>query len=54
MFCKIDALKNVAKFRGKQLCRGLLFNEVAGLRPYIEKCASEKTPVLACFISVDY
>ena len=26
-------VKNFAKFTGKQLCRSLFFNEVAGLKP---------------------
>ena len=32
MFCKKDFLKNFAKFTGKHLCLGLLFNEVAELK----------------------
>ena len=28
--------------------------KLQALKPYIEKCASEKTLVLACFISGDY
>ena len=30
VFCKKSVLKSLAKFTGKHLCQGLLFNEVAG------------------------
>ena len=30
-FCKIDVLKNLAKFTGKHLCQSLLFNKIAAL-----------------------
>ena len=33
MFCKKAVLRNFAKFTGKHLCQGPLFNKVAGLRP---------------------
>ena len=33
MFCKINVLRNFAKFTGKQLCQSLFFNKGAGLRP---------------------
>ena len=33
MFCKKGALRNFAKFTGKNLGQGLFFNKVAGLRP---------------------
>ena len=33
MFCKKAVLRNFAKFIGKHLCQGPLFNKVAGLRP---------------------
>ena len=36
VFCKKGVLKNFAKFAGKHLCQSLFFNEVAGLRPFIE------------------
>ena len=32
MFCKIDALRNFAKFTEKHLCQRLFFNKVTGLR----------------------
>ena len=35
LFCKKGVLKNLAKFTGKQLCRSLLYNKVAGFRPVI-------------------
>ena len=31
VFCKIGALRNFAKFTGKQLCQRLFFNKVADL-----------------------
>ena len=33
VYCKWGVLKNLAKFIGKHLCQGLLFNKVTGLRP---------------------
>ena len=33
MFCKKAVRRNFAKFIGKHLCQGPLFNKVAGLRP---------------------
>ena len=33
MFCKKGVLRNFAKFTGKDLCQGLFFNKVAGLKP---------------------
>ena len=33
VFCKKGVLKNLAKFKGKHLWQGLLFNKVAGPRP---------------------
>ena len=33
VFCKKGVLRNFAKFTGKELCRSLFFNKVAGLRP---------------------
>ena len=33
VFCKIDVLKNFAKFTGKHMCPSLFFNKVADLRP---------------------
>ena len=33
VFCKKGVLRNFEKFTGKQLCQGLFFNKVAGLRP---------------------
>ena len=33
VFCRKGVLSNFAKFTGKYLCQGLLFNKVAGLRP---------------------
>ena len=33
VFYKKDVLKNFAKFTGKHLCRGLLFNKNVDLRP---------------------
>ena len=32
-FQKIGVLKNLAKFKGKQLCQSHFFNKVADLRP---------------------
>ena len=32
VFCKKGVLRNSTKFTGKQLCQGLFFNKVAGLR----------------------
>ena len=34
VFCKKGVLRNFAKFTGKHLCQSLLFNKVAGLRPF--------------------
>ena len=31
VFCKIDVLRNLAKFTGKHLYQGLFFNKVGGL-----------------------
>ena len=31
VFCKKGVPKNFGKFTGKHLCRGLIFNKVAGL-----------------------
>ena len=31
-FCKIDVLKNLAKFPGMYICLSLCFNKVAGWR----------------------
>ena len=33
VFCKKGALRNFAKFTEKYLCRSLVFNKIAGLRP---------------------
>ena len=33
VFCEKDFLTNFTKFTGKDLCQGLFFNKVAGLRP---------------------
>ena len=33
VFCKKGALRNFAKFTEKHLCRSLVFNKIAGLRP---------------------
>ena len=33
VFCKKGVLRNFTKFTGKQLCQGLFFNKVAGLKP---------------------
>ena len=33
VFCKKGVLRNFAKFTGKELCRSLFFNKVAGLTP---------------------
>ena len=33
VFCNKDALKNLAKFPGKQLCWSLFLNKVAGETP---------------------
>ena len=33
VFCKKGVLKNFAKFMGKQLCRCLFFNKLAGMKP---------------------
>ena len=35
VFCKKDVLKSFRKFTGKQLCQGLIFNKITGLRPEI-------------------
>ena len=32
VFCRKGVLRNFEKFTGKHLCRGLLFNKVAGLK----------------------
>ena len=32
VFCKKGALRNFAKFTGKNLCQSLLYNKVPGLR----------------------
>ena len=45
MFCKIDILRNFAKFPGKHLCQSLFFNKVEGLRP--EACNLIKKETLA-------
>ena len=42
MLYKIFVLKNFAKFTGKQLCWGLFFNKVEGLRP---ATLLKKTPI---------
>ena len=34
VFCRKSVLKNFAKFKGELLCQSLLFEKVAGLRPY--------------------
>ena len=33
VFCKKGVLRNFAKFTGKHLCQGRIFNKVAGIRP---------------------
>ena len=33
VFCKKGALRNFAKVTEKHLCRSLVFNKIAGLRP---------------------
>ena len=33
VFCKKGAVRNFAKFTEKHLCRSLVFNKIAGLRP---------------------
>ena len=35
VFCRKSVLKNFAKFKGELLCQSLLFEKVAGLRPYL-------------------
>ena len=35
VFCKKGVLRNFAKFTGKNVCQGLFFNKVAGLRPAV-------------------
>ena len=42
---KKGVLKNLAKFAGKHLRQSLLFNKVAGLRPFY------RTPLNNCFCS---
>ena len=37
LFCEKEAIKNFAKFRGKQLCQSLFFNKIAGLRQLYSK-----------------
>ena len=34
VFCRIDVLRNFAKFTGKHLCESLFFDKVAGFRPW--------------------
>ena len=52
MFCKKVALRNLAKFTGKHLCQGLLFNKVAGLRP--QACNFIKKEALAQVFSSEF
>ena len=35
VFCKKGVLRNYAKFTGKPLCQSLVYNKVAGLRPFV-------------------
>ena len=44
--CKKGVLRNFTKFPGKQLCRSLFFNKVAGLRP---ATLLKKKPWHRCF-----
>ena len=41
-------LKNLAKSTGKHLCRSLLFNKVAGLKPFIEHLQMLLLKVFVC------
>ena len=46
LFYKKNVLKNFAKFTGKQLCQGLLFNKVAGLGVLKKKHGNMCFPVI--------
>ena len=50
MLCKKDVLENFAKFTGKHLCKSLLFNKVAGLRPATLLKNEILTQVFSCEI----
>ena len=53
VFCKKDVLRNFAKFTRKHLCQRLLFNKVAGLRPFfIEHLWSLILKAIATLFSV--
>ena len=46
VFCKMDVLRNFAKFTGKGLCQSLFFNKVGGLRTLLN---TYRTPPDDCF-----
>ena len=51
VLCKKDILRNFAKFTEKHLCRRLLFDKVAGLRP---ATLSKKKELLAQVFSCEF